>query len=250
MISCAAEFGVWRSPVAHLLWEQGVGGSNPLTPTISLSGCMLMPMRRIVMFNWLTTDGYFAGPDGSLDWIVPDQEQAKTAAAGIPGFDKVLFGRVTYKVFEGFWRGAVEDSSTAPDPHRPGERSQEHRAIAIWLNEATKLVFSRTLKDVTWKNSRVLHELDPHQIGAMKNQPGKDMMIFGSGSIVSQLTKHGLIDEYQFTVCPILIGKGQSLLTGVSKHVRLDLLEAKTLSSGDVMLRYAQPNQIARETAA
>src|SRR5438067_2516568 len=203
MISCAAEFGVWRSPVAHLLWEQGVGGSNPLTPTISLSGCMLMPMRRIVMFNWLTTDGYFAGPDGSLDWIVPDQEQAKTAAAGIPGFDKVLFGRVTYKVFEGFWRGAVEDSSTAPDPHRPGERSQEHRATAIWLNEATKLVFSRTLKDVTWKNSRVLHELDPHQIGAMKNQPGKDMMIFGSGSIVSQLTQHGLIDEYQFVVCPI-----------------------------------------------
>jgi dihydrofolate reductase len=205
---------------------------------------MIVSMRRIVMFNWVTTDGYFAGPDGNLDWVVPDQEQAKTAAAGIPGFDTVLFGRVTYKLFEGFWRGAVEDSSTAPDPHRPGERSQEHRAIAIWLNEATKLVFSRTLKDVTWKNSRLLHELAPHQIGAMKNQPGKDMMIFGSGSIVSQLTQHGLIDEYRFVVCPILLGGGRPLLSGMSKRTRLDLLEAKRYTSGDVLLRYACPGQV------
>lgn len=115
--------------------------------------------RRIVMFNWVTADGYFAGPDGNLEWVVPDEEQAKAAAEGIPGFDTVLFGRRTYELFEGFWRHAVDDSPTAPDPHRPGERSREHRAIAVWLNEVTKLVFSRTLKDVTWRNSRTLNEL-------------------------------------------------------------------------------------------
>jgi dihydrofolate reductase len=105
------------------------------------------------------------------------------------------------------------------------------------------LVFSRTLKDVTWRNSRLLHELDPHKVEAMKRQPGKDMIIFGSGSIVSQLTQHGLIDEYQFVVCPILLGSGRPLLSGVSKSASLDLLEAKRYKSGDVMLRYARPNQ-------
>jgi dihydrofolate reductase len=196
-------------------------------------------MRRIVTFDWLTADGYFAGSDGSLEWVVPDDEQAKAAAEGMPGCDTVLFGRVTYELFEGFWRHAVGDSSTAADPHRPGQRSREHRAIAIWLNEATKLVFSRTLKDATWKNSRLLRELDPREVEAMKQRPGKDMMVFGSGSIVSQLTQHGLIDEYQFVVCPVFVGSGRPLLSGVSTSVRLDLLETRKYPSGDVLLRYA-----------
>jgi dihydrofolate reductase len=74
----------------------------------------------------------------------------------------------------------------------------------------------------------------------MKRQSGKDLIIFGSGSIVSQLTQHGLIDEYQFVVCPILLGSGQPLFSGVSKYLRLDLLETKPLLSGDVILRYAR----------
>jgi len=108
----------------------------------------------------------------------------------------------------------------------------------------TMLVFSRTLKDVTWGNSRLLREFDPNAIKAMKAQPGKNMLICGSGSIVSQLTQHGLIDEYQFAVCPILLGDGQSLLKGVSKPLRADLLEEKRLPSGDVMLRYARRDQL------
>ena len=97
-------------------------------------------MRRIVMFNWLTTDGYFAGPDGTLDWVVPEEEQAKAAARDIASFDTVLFGRRTYELFEGFWRHAADDSSTAPDPHRPGQRSGEHRTIALALNDQTGLL--------------------------------------------------------------------------------------------------------------
>ena len=88
----------------------------------------------------------------------------------------------------------------------------------------------------------MVRELDPREIETMKRQPGKDMIILGSGSIVSQLTQHGLIDEYQLAVCPIFIGNGQPLLTGMLKNVRLDLLEAKALPSGDVMLRYARRN--------
>jgi dihydrofolate reductase len=105
----------------------------------------------------------------------------------------------------------------------------------------TKLVFSRTLKDATWRNSRLLRKLDPREIETIKRQPGKDMIIFGSGSVVSQLTQQGLIDEYQFAVCPILLGSGRPLLSDVSKRLRLALLEAKALPSGDVMLRYVRP---------
>ena len=105
-----------------------------------------------------------------------------------------------------------------------------------------QFVFSRTLKGVTWRNSHLLHELDPREVEGMKKQPGKDMMVFGSGSIVSQLTRHGLIDEYQFVVCPVLLGSGQPLLSGLSKGLRLDLVEAKKYKSGDVLLRYARQN--------
>jgi len=200
----------------------------------------MAPARRIVTFNWVTADGYFAGSDGNLRWVVPDDEQAKAAVDDIPRFDTLLFGRVTYELFDGFWRHAVEDSTTAADPHRPGQRSREHRAIAIWLNEANKVVFSRTLKNATWRNSRLLHELNPDEIATMKKQSGKDMMVFGSGSIASQLTQHGLIDEYQFVVCPVLLGSGRPLLSGVTKTLKLDLLEVKKYPSGDVLLRYAR----------
>ncbi|HYT53623.1 MAG TPA: dihydrofolate reductase family protein [Verrucomicrobiae bacterium] len=196
--------------------------------------------RRIVMFNWMTANGYFAGADGNLDWVVPDAEQAKAAVDSIPLFDTVLFGRRTYELFKKFWSHADDDSSTAPDPHHPGQRTPEHRAIAKWLNEMTKLVFSRSLKDATWKNSRILHEFDPRDIETMKRQPSKGMIVFGSGSIVSQLTQHGLIDEYQFVLCPILLSSGRPLFSGVSKNTRLELVEAKPYPSGDVMLRYTR----------
>ncbi len=196
--------------------------------------------RRIVMFNRIATDGFFAGPDGGLEWVVPDEQIDQAAAAAIPGFDTILFGRRTYELFAAFWPHALDDSPTAPDPHGAGRRSPEVRAMAVGLTEMTKLVFSRTLKQVQWMNSRLVHDLDPREIEAMKRQPGKDIIVFGSSSIVSQLTQHGLIDEYQFVVSPILLGSGRPLLRGMSKSSRLDLLEAKAYPSGNVMLRYAR----------
>jgi dihydrofolate reductase len=198
------------------------------------------PLRRIIMFNRVTADGYFAAPDGNLNWVVPDDTLDSAGVDAIPSVDTILFGRRTYEMFERFWPHALDDSSTAADPHAAGRRSPAIRAMAIWINEATKLVFSRTLKDVTWRNSRLLHELDPREIEAMKKQPGKNMIVFGSGSLVSQLTQHGLIDEYQFVVNPILLGSGQPLFSGGSKSSGLDLLEVNKYQSGNVMLRYAR----------
>jgi len=195
-------------------------------------------MRKIMMFNRVSADGYFATPEGSLDWVVPDEDIAKAGAEGIPDTDTVLFGRRTYEMFASFWPKVLDDSGTAPDPHG-GQRSQQQRAFAEGLTAMTKLVFSRTLQEVTWKSSRIVRELDPRAIEELKNQPGKGIIIFGSGTIVSQLTEHGLIDEYQFIVSPVLLGRGKALIADVSQRLKLDLLEAKPYPSGNVMLRYA-----------
>jgi dihydrofolate reductase len=196
-------------------------------------------MRRIVTFDHVTADGYFAAPDGNLSWVVQDEEVGKAGMAGMPGCDAILFGRRTYEMFAAFWPHALDDSPAAPNPHGPG-RSPQMRAMAVWLNETPKLVFSRTLTDVTWKGSRLLREIDAAEIEALKRQPGKDMIMFGSGSIASQLTDLGLIDEYQLVVSPLFLGSGRALLGAVSKSVRLELLEAKPFASGNVMLRYAR----------
>jgi len=199
-----------------------------------------MAERRIVIFEWMTADGFFAGADGSLDWVVPDDAQARAAAKEIGRFDTALFGRRTYEQFSAFWPRALEeaDSTTASDPHRPGRRTPENRAIASALNDMTKLVFSRTLRDASWSNTRIVPEFQPRAITAMKQQSGKDIIVFGSGSIVRQLTEHGLIDEYLFGVCPVFLGTGKPLLGEVSKSVRLDLVDSKKLESGDLMNRY------------
>jgi dihydrofolate reductase len=196
-------------------------------------------MRRIVAFDRVSADGYFSSADGKLDWTVPEPQIDKEAGEGMSGQGAILFGRRTYEMFQAYWPHALEDSATAPDPHMPGRRSPEIRAMAVWINEAAKIVFSKTLEDVTWKNSRLLRTFDPREVEAMKKQPGPDMLIFGSGSIASQLTGHGLIDEYRFIVGPVLLGGGKSLISGLTKSSRLDLLEARTYPSGNVMLRYA-----------
>ena len=197
-------------------------------------------MRRIVTFNRVTADGFFSGPHGNLDWAVPEEALDRSAADALGGADTMLFGRRTYELFEGFWPDAVDDLGSAPDPHAPGRRSEIIGRIGLWINQAAKLVFSSTLKNVSWKNSRILPAFDPGEIQALKQQPGKEIIVFGSGSIVSQLTEHGLVDEYQFIVNPVLLGSGRSLLDGVPKSTVLDLLETATYASGNVKLRYVR----------
>jgi dihydrofolate reductase len=196
-------------------------------------------MRRLTAFNRVSADGYFAAPDGSQNWTVPDNEIDQSAVKSMPGGDTILFGRKTYDQFESFWPHALDDPKTAQDPHDSGRRTPAIREMAKWINDATKWVFSRTRKDVTWKNSRLIREFDAREVEALKKQPGKDMIIFGSGSVVSQLTEHGLIDEYAFIVGPVFLAGGRPLITGLSRNVRLELLEAKAYPSGNVVLRYA-----------
>jgi dihydrofolate reductase len=206
-------------------------------------------MRKIVVFDRVSADGYFSSPEGQLDWVVPDAEIDKLGGNAAPGSgNMMLFGRRTYQMFESFWPHVLKsDSPEAPDPHAPGRQSAAMRNIAVWIHEATKIVFSKSLKDVTWHNSRLFRDVEPANIDALKKQPGgDDIMIFGSGEIVSRLTALGLIDEYQLIVSPLLLGNGKPLVSGVTSRVPLDLLEVKGYASGNVMLRYAPRRQASR----
>jgi len=197
-------------------------------------------MRRIVVFDNVTADGYFADTRGSLDWVMPNDQVFRAAAESHERIDTMLFGRRTYEMFEQFWPHALDDPETAPDPHSAGRRSTVNREMAVWINETNKIVFSRTRKDVTWQNSQLIRELEPQNIEAMKGGPGSDMIVFGSGSIVGQLSEHGLIDEYMLVVNPILLGDGRPLIRGMAKRTKLNLQDATSYSSGHVMLRYTR----------
>lgn len=197
-------------------------------------------MRRIVVFNRVTADGYFADPEGRLDWFVPDDELDRGAADSLGRHGAMLFGRKTYDMFEAFWPHALDDPKTAPDPHTEGRRSPAIRAMAQWINDTPKIVFSRTRKKLTWKNSRAVGELTPNAVEALKREPGDDMIVFGSGQVVTQLTEHGLIDEYQLILSPLFAGKGRPMLGALSTIARLELLEVRRTAAGNVVLRYAR----------
>ena len=148
-----------------------------------------------------------------------------------------MFGRHTYEQFASFWPGALQNLDSS-GPHGESKRDPAFSAMAHWLNDSRKLVFSRSLKQVDWHASELVDELTPGAVRALKQQAGKNILIFGSGSIVAQLSEHGLVDEYHFVVCPVLLGQGRNLLADMGQHVSLKLLEASAFGSGNVLLTY------------
>lgn len=195
-------------------------------------------MRKIIAFNRVSADGYFAASDGNLNWATPDDDLDRGAASHLSGTGTMLFGRTTYQAFESFWPTALHEQGGASDPHAEGRKSPALTAMASWINQAHKLVFSRTLDQLGWHNARVLGAFDPAKVDALKQEAGSDIMVFGSGSIASLLTQHGLIDEYTFVVCPVLLGAGRNLLRELPNSTRIELEQATPTRSGNVTLRY------------
>jgi dihydrofolate reductase len=201
-----------------------------------------MTQRRIVMFNQVSADGFFSDSSGGLDWVVQDPELQQRAVAGVPETDTILLGRRTYESFAAFWPGVRWDLKSA-GPHGENKADPAFLAMARWLNESKKLVASRTLLRPDWNNTELLPALTPQALLQLKQSPGKNVIIFGSGSVVSQLSEAQLIDEYRLVVCPVLLGSGHSLLRGVSLRLKLHLAEALPLRSGNVLLTYTTERQ-------
>ena len=133
-------------------------------------------------------------------------------------------GRKTYDLMVKYWPTA--------------DARQSDPVVAERMNNLPKVVFSRTLDRADWNNTRVVKGDLAAEVRKMKEAPGEDMVILGSGSIVSALTKAGLIDEYQFVVVPVVLGKGRTMFEGVSENVHLRQTSSKTFSNGNVFLSY------------
>jgi len=183
-------------------------------------------MRKIVMSNRVSIDGFFAGPNGEIDRFIRDPEIDK-ALHEMMQPDTILFGRVTYQMFESYW------PHVATDPNAP----REARVLANELNEMTKVVFSETLKTVTWVNSKLVKGDVTKEVSKLKQGKGSDMVIFGSGTIVQQVEDEGLIDEYLIAVTPVVLGTGKPLFKDVKKF-NLKLLETRDFNSDNVLLHY------------
>lgn len=185
-------------------------------------------MRKIIVFENVTLDGFMAGPNGEFDWAIRDDEVTQNSEEGNNSIDMFLFGRVTYDIMASFW------------PTPAGKSANPVFANA--LNNAAKIVFSRTLEKADWNNTRVVKELTKEEILKLKQGSGKNMMIFGSGTLIEQLTNLDLIDEYQLMVNPVILGKGKPLFKGIKDRKHLKLANTKTFNNGIVLLQY-QPDK-------
>jgi dihydrofolate reductase len=179
-------------------------------------------MRKLIMWNMVTLDGFFEGPKSwEIDWHESGWgedlerfsiEQSKSA-------DMLLFGRVTYQGMADYWSSAQ------------GE-------IADFMNTVPKVVFSRTLEKAEWNNTRLVKANAEEEVARLKQQPGKDILIFGSANLSATLMQHGLIDEYRLGISPLVLGGGNPLFKPSPQRLKMKLLEARRLKSGCVILRY------------
>ncbi len=182
-------------------------------------------MRRLIVWNLVTLDGFFEGPKSwDIDWHedVWGEELEQFSLEQAASADALLFGRVTYQGMADYW------------PSAKGK-------IADFMNNVPKIVFSRTLQHPTWHNTRLVHERAEEEVVRLKLQPGKDLLIFGSANLCSTLTRHGLIDEYRLGLTPVVLGGGNPFFKPSPNRLKMTLVEARPLKSGCVILRY-QPD--------
>jgi dihydrofolate reductase len=183
-------------------------------------------VRKVIMFNRISVDGFFAGPNGEINWFVGDPEVDK-ATHEMMQPDTILYGRVTYQLFEGFW----------PNVAKNPDATKQVQDLAEELNQMTKVVFSSTLEEVSWVNSKLIKGDLLKEVQELKQGEGADIAIFGSGSIVQQLADAGLVDEYLIVVTPVVLGSGKPLFKDV-QAIKLNLLETRSFKSGNVVFHY------------
>jgi dihydrofolate reductase len=190
-------------------------------------------MRRLIVSNLMSLDGFLAGPNGELDWFVYEgfvkqTEFGQYAQELISSVDAILLGRLTYQEFLSYWPTATDDNPI----------------ITERMNNLPKVVFSRTLSKVEWgkyDTVRLVNEDAVGEVKKMKQEPGRDLVIYGSGDLVSGLMKAGLIDEIQLFVQPIVLGRGKPQFKDLDERYALKLKSVRPLKSGAVCLIYDVP---------
>ena len=187
-------------------------------------------MRKVLFFMFTSLNGYYERglpPDNweNIDWHNFNDEMSTFSIDQIETVDTILFGRVTYEGMASYW---PTEAAAADSP-----------VITEKMNSLPKIVFSKSLEKAEWSNTRLVRGDAAEEVAKLKQQPGKDMIIFGSSDMAVGLAERGLIDEYRIMVNPILLAEGKPVFRGLKADVRLKFLEAKPFSNGNVLLRYA-----------
>ena len=188
-------------------------------------------MRKAIVQEFTTIDGFAAGPNGELDFIQEAAAVDPTAGEHVEdqlhfleSIDTILLGAVTYRMFAEYW---------------PSQTTSTER-IADALNATPKVVFSRSIETApwgTWEPAQVVSGSAIEEVQRLKRASGKDMVLWGSLSLARSLMKHDLVDEYRLWVCPVLLGEGRPLFTqGDARMMRW--LETKQYEDGVVSLRF------------
>jgi dihydrofolate reductase len=189
-------------------------------------------MRKLIMWNLLTLDGYFEGDknwDLSFHELVWGKELEDFSIEQLRSAGMLIFGETTYKGMADYWTKADEEE---------GE-------IAEYMNKLPKAVCSRKLKTADWNNTTIVKDAAA-EISELKKQDGGDMFVFGSGSLSESLMKAELFDEFRLCLVPVFLGKGRLLFKQGIPHKKLKLLETHPLSTGGIILMYA-PDEKSRQ---
>lgn len=190
-------------------------------------------MRKVIVSMNITLDGYMAGPNGELDWHFEywDRNMGERLAKELSQADTIVLGRVTYLAMADFW----------PEKTCNPLCSREEYAYAVMMNHHKKAVFSRRLSNAEWSNTIILKddiEEGMQKLREEENEHKKNIIIYGSGRLVTALIKLDMIDEYQLWVHPVLIGKGKPFFGKYFEQQDLQLLTTTTFPSGVVLLHY------------
>jgi len=177
-------------------------------------------MRKLILWDMVTLNGLFEGPDHDIGWFVFEDELESYIRETQAAADTLLFGRITYEMMANYWPSA-------------------EGWIADFMNGVEKIVFSRTLSKADWSNTKLLKDDVAGEVAKLKKAPGNDIFVFGSADFSSTLIEHGLVDEYRIGINPVVLGKGVPLFKEGMKRLNLKLLETRPLKSGVVILHYA-----------
>lgn len=188
-------------------------------------------MRKVIVSMNVTLDGFMAGPNCELDWHFRSwtTEMADLLYEQLRKADTILLGRATYKAMARYWPSKSQDMSFP----------REDLPFADLMNNYSKLVFSKTLTQSEWHNSTFLRGDPAAEVMSLKEQPGKDMIIYGSGNVVTSLTNSGLVDEFQLWIHPVILGVGKPLFKNLQQRLPLKLSKTKSFNSGVIVLYYA-----------
>jgi dihydrofolate reductase len=185
-------------------------------------------MRKLAVFMHTTLDGFVAGPKGEMDWIIVNEDMFEYASRQTDQSDTALYGRVTYQMMDSYW-------PTAGEKPNASKHDKQHSS---WYNKVEKMVFSRTMKGAELANTTIVSENAGNEILKLKNRPGKDIVVFGSPSVVHFLVSENLIDDYWLFVNPILLGQGIPLFKEQQNKIKLKLSSCNSFASGVVCLHY------------